>query len=135
MVFFVVLYLKTSFLVYICILGQIKRKIFFLDFFDFFGGHFGKKLVKYARARSHIRNAFNFFPIAQFFGMMNHYHIIQDAFFYFFDKIKIDHFRTLLKWRDYFSLFFLTFFDFQPRLEDSILFFSKKQKNASQIIS
>jgi len=52
MVFFLVLYLKTSFLVYICILGQIKRKKFFLDFFDFFGGHFGKKHVKYARARA-----------------------------------------------------------------------------------
>ena len=52
MVFFLVLYLKTSFLVYICILGQIKRKKNFLDFFDFFGGHFGKKHVKYARARA-----------------------------------------------------------------------------------
>ena len=39
-VFFLVLYLETSFLVDICILGQLR--IIFSIFFYFFGGHFGK---------------------------------------------------------------------------------------------
>ena len=55
--FFLVLYLETSFLVYISILGQLKKNWTFL-------ATILEKRVKYARTRSHIRYTFNLFPIA-----------------------------------------------------------------------
>ena len=41
MVFFLVLYLETSFLVYTCSLGQLRKTFFFRIFF---GGHIGKNV-------------------------------------------------------------------------------------------
>ena len=51
MVFFLVLYLETSFLVYTCILGQL-RKNFFFGFFGFFLAAILEKRAKYIRARA-----------------------------------------------------------------------------------
>jgi hypothetical protein len=61
MVFFLVLYLETSFLVYTCILGQLRKKNFFLDFLDFFGGHIGKNVSNIrARALTNVRRSIYF---------------------------------------------------------------------------
>jgi len=63
MVFFLDLYLETSFLVYTCILGQLRKKIFFGFFGFFLAAILEKKGQIYARARSNERSAFNLFPI------------------------------------------------------------------------
>ena len=120
MVFFLVLYLKTSFLVYICILGQIKRKKNFLDFFDFFGGHFGKKHVKYARARAltYVTRLI-FFRLLSFSVWWIIIILSRMHFFIFLIDWKLSIYGYILKWRDSFSLF-LTFIDFQRHLKKPI---------------
>ena len=58
MVFFLVLYLETSFLAYMCILGQLKKKFFFFEKKNFLAAILKKIGQISARARVEGRDAF-----------------------------------------------------------------------------
>ena len=127
MVFYSFFGLETSFLAYICIFGQIRKKCKKKNFLAKTGGHFGKFQWKpRARADGSITRSILLWFL-RFLEWCFMTVLSQMYFFIFLINWKLTISGYILKWRDYFSLFW-TFFDFQRHLKSPIYFFLQKIK-------
>ena len=120
--------LETSFLAYICIFGQIRKKCkkkFFWPKPAAILENFSENRTR-ARADGSITRSILLWFL-RFLEWCFMTVLSQMYFFIFLINWKLTISGYILKWRDYFSLF-LTFFDFQRHLKSPIYFFPKNKK-------
>ena len=122
---------ETSFLAYICIFGQIRKKCkkkFFTPQRRPFWGNFDQKLVEITRARLHSHNSVSLYSIRLFFGIVVLNNIFEKAFFLFLKKIKNENFIGSQIFFSKFTKFFDKFFCVWPPKIHNFQFFKKIKK-------